>query len=409
VILPPLPEAARSYPLPLPKAEVLARIHRFQRYLREDGIGAAVLVQNVDRFYFTGTMQAGFVVVPHAGEALLCVRRDPERAAAESPLPVRTLASVRELPAQVREALGEIPSPLGLETDVLPVTQAERIRALFPGVDVVSATRALMMTRAIKSPHEIAHIRQAARTVAEVVERVPEILVDGMPEVELAARIEWELRQRGHGGFTRMRGFNQEMFFGHVMAGRSAAAPTFLDAPTGGEGLGPALPQGAGSRPIRKGDPVVVDLVGNCQGYLCDQTRTFSLGPAPRLLIEAHRATLRIMHQVIEEARPGAPAGSLFETARAAAGATPFADQFLGDRHKVSFVGHGIGLEVDEYPFLASGFEIPLEAGMVFALEPKLIFPDWGVVGVEDTFLVTDAGVERLTLSPHSLGIVGGG
>jgi Xaa-Pro dipeptidase len=203
-----------------------------------------------------------------------------------------------------------------------------------------------------------------------------------------------------------MRGFNQEIFYGHVFAGRTAAVTSFGDAPTGGQGLAPALAQGPSRRRIERGEAVIVDLVGNCDGYLCDQTRSFCLGEPSAHLRKASETALRILEEVETAGRPGLPASALYELALRRAGESGFGSCFLGSEHKVSFVGHGIGLEVDEYPFIARGFDLPLEAGMVFAVEPKFIFHGEGVVGVEDTFLVTDNGLEPLTRSPRELRIL---
>ncbi|MHB8767170.1 MAG: M24 family metallopeptidase, partial [Deferrisomatales bacterium] len=390
----------------VPAAEVRSRLARLQDHLRDDGLGGAVLVQNVDRYYFTGTMQGGYVVVPAEGEPVVLVRRDPERAARESPLPVEPLGTIREVGERVRQRLGEFPSPLGLELDVLPVAQAERLRSLFPGARFGDASGAVARTRAVKSPWEVERIRAAAQAVAGAVAAVPALLRPGVTELELAARLECELRLRGHGGLIRMRGFNQEIFYGHVMGGATAAEVSFADAPTGGRGLGPALAQGASLRPLAAGEPVIVDLVGNFQGYLSDQTRVFSLGPPAEPFAAAYAAALAVQAAVVAAARPGVAASHLYQVALDAAHRTPFGPHFLGEGHKVSFVGHGIGLEVDELPFLARGFDLPLEPGMVFALEPKFIFGGRGAVGVEDTYVVTAGGVERLTPSPQELGVV---
>ncbi|MDW7711356.1 MAG: Xaa-Pro peptidase family protein [Deferrisomatales bacterium] len=386
--------------------ELRERAARFQVHLAAEGLAGAVLVQNVDRYYFSGTMQAGYVVVPVEGDPLVLVRRDPDRAGRESPLPVQALGSLRDLAGRIRASLGELPSPVGVEEDVLPATQRNRLEALLAGVELRDASRAIQRTRAVKSPWEVERIREAARAVAEAVETVPRYLFPGVSELELSARVECELRLRGHGGLVRMRGFNQELFFGHVMAGAAAAQPSFLDAPTGGLGAAPALAQGASRRPIRPGDPVVVDLVGNSAGYLSDQTRIFSLGEPREPFGRAFEAALAVERAVVEAARPGVPASRLYEAALEAAAASPFAGHFMGEVQRVSFVGHGIGLEVDELPFLARGFDAPLEEGMVFAVEPKFVFAGRGVVGIEDTFRVGADGAERLTPSPQVLTVV---
>jgi Xaa-Pro aminopeptidase len=381
-------------------------VRRLQRELEAAGLAGALLVQGVDRFYLSGTLQAGYVAVALEGDPLVLVRRDPVRAAAESPFPVQPLGSVRQLSDELRAAFGSVPSPLGLEFDVLPVVQVERIRNLLPGVPFADASPALLSARSVKSPAEIELIRSAAEVVSGAVARVPELLQPGVREIDLAADLEREMRRAGHQGLLRMRGFGQEMFFGHVMAGASAATVTGINAPTGGRGPSAAFPQGSSSREIRSGEPVVVDLVGCWQGYHSDQTRMFSLGPPSRECLDMYRAALEVQAAVLAAVRPGVPGAELYRVAIAAAQATPYAGFFLGEQHKVGFVGHGIGLEVDEEPFLAPGYQRPLEEGMVFALEPKFIREGVHVVGVEDTFAVTAAGWQRLTPSPQEWGAV---
>jgi Xaa-Pro aminopeptidase len=205
-----------------------------------------------------------------------------------------------------------------------------------------------------------------------------------------------------------MRGFNQEMFYGHVMAGPTAAVVSHFDTPTGGLGLAPALAQGPSSRVIGRGEPVVVDLIGNESGYLSDVTRVFSLGHPDATFEAAFEASLAVEKAVVEAARPGVAASHLYQVAVDAASETQFGKHFMGDSYKVGFVGHGMGLEVDEYPFLARGADLALSEGMVFALEPKFIFAGRGVVGVEDTYLVTSEGLERLTPSPQTFRVLDG-
>ena len=382
------------------------RVRRVQRELAAAGLGGALLVQGMDRYYLTGTLQSGFVVVAADGDPLLLVRRDPERAAAESPFPVTPLGSARQLAEQIRAAFGAVPEPLGLELDVLPVVQAERLKAGFPGVAFGDASPAVMAARAVKGEGEVAHIRRAAEGVAAAVARVPEFLRAGVREIDLSADLERELRRHGHMGLLRMRGFGQEIFYGHVMAGATAATVSGGNAPTGGAGFSAAMPQGAGERAICAGEPVVVDLVGVSQGYHSDQTRMFSVGPPRDEHAAMYRAALQVHEAVLAAVRPGVSGAELYRIALDTAVSTPFADCFLGERHKVGFVGHGVGLELDEEPFLAPGYRKPLEAGMVFALEPKFIREGVAAVGVEDTVLVTADGCQRLTPSPQAWGVV---
>jgi len=389
--------------LTLPKDEFKGRVARLQSNLAAAGLGGVLLIQNTDRYYFTGTLQSGFVVIPVKGDPLVAVRKDYDRAVVESAWPVTKLASTRGLAHLVRETFGELPSPLGMEYDVLPVKQAKMMEKLFEGAEFADASHQIMYTRAIKSEEEIDAIRIACEQVDRAVSMVAGIVKPGMTERELSARIEYELRLSGHAGRIEMRGFNQWIFYGHVLSGRGGGEPSGFDMPTSGIGASPFISQGASDKVIEIGDAITVDLMGSNGGYLCDQTRLFSLGELKEPLKGAFAAAVAIEEEVAAMARPGVSASELYEKAVELADATPYGKNFLGDGAKVSFVGHGLGVEVDEYPFLARGFKMPLEEGMVFALEPKFIFRDLGAVGIEDTYVVRADGAEQLTTSPKSL------
>jgi Xaa-Pro aminopeptidase len=383
--------------------EIEGRIKRLQGHLKAQSIGWALLVQQADRYYFTGTAQSGFVAIPAEGEPLLFIRKDVERARLESPLPVIALASMRTLAADIAAKWGDMPAPMGLELDTVPAAQYLRFQKLFAGAEIKDASHAVMLTRAIKSPWEIEATRKAGDMVAKAVAMVPQIMYGGMREIELAAAVEFEMRKRGHGGFTMMRAFNQQLHYGHVYAGATAASAGGFDFPSIGWGMSPAVAQGASERIIKRDEPIVVDLVGNYDGYLCDQTRVFVLGSLGEPFNGAFEAAVDIQTKVAHAAKPGVKASELYSLAVEMASETPYGDHFLGEVDSVSFVGHGIGLEIDEYPFLAKGFDLELQEGMVFALEPKFTFKDKGAVGIEDTYVVTSEGGERLSSSPQQV------
>ena len=226
---------------------------------------------------------------------------------------------------------------------------------------------------------------------------VPEHLAEGMSEIELAGRIEAEARKRGHQGIVRMRLWGSEIFYGHLMAGPSAAVPSYMASPTGGAAVGPAVAQGPGFRPIQRNEPILVDYVFAHRGYLSDHARIFSIGPVADDLIEAHHAMLDIQQRVMRTARPGLESADLYHLAVDRARDLGYLSNFMGVGPKrVRFVGHGFGLELDEYPFLAEGQSLQLKEGMTVALEPKLVFPGIGVVGIENTHVVTAGGLSRL-------------
>lgn len=384
----------------VPAAELAARLAAFQAALAAAGLAGAVVVQSADLYYLAGTTQNAHLLVPATGLPVLLVRRTLERARAESSLAViEPLRSLRDLPAALRTA-GVEGGRLGLELDVLPAARFLDYEARLPGFELTDCSAILRRLRAVKSRWELERIREAGAMLAGVCDCVAGVLREGMTEVELAAEVERWLRRQGHQGILRMRAFNGEVHYGTVTAGPTAAEPGAADTPLVGLGVGPAVGKGASRRPIGRGEPVLVDLVGVSAGYMADQTRTFSLGPVAPRFREAYERALEILRAVSGAARPGAVCSELYARAVDLAGDLRPA---FASADRVSFVAHGLGLEIDEPPFLARGYDEPLEEGMVFALEPKFFLPGEGAVGVENSYAVTADGVEVLTTAPEQL------
>jgi Xaa-Pro aminopeptidase len=196
------------------------------------------------------------------------------------------------------------------------------------------------------------------------------------------------------------------MFYGQLLTGVSGCVPSYLDTPLAGTGLSPSVAQGPSFRRIGRGEPVVFDFVPVRDGYLADFTRMYALGPVDAGLLRAHDAALGVQEAATAAARPGAPCRAVWEAARAAAADAGLAGSFMGHgAGQVPYVGHGLGIELDELPVL-TGSSLALEAGMVFALEPKFVLPGVGAVGIENTWVVTGDGVERLTHAPDIFTVV---
>jgi Xaa-Pro dipeptidase len=391
-----------------PKTELDQRLARFQALLAREGFDGALLLQRADLFYFSGTTQQAHLFVPAAGAPLLMVRKSLSRAQRESVLEtIVPLGSLRDLPGLLADHGHGQPARQGMELDVLPANLTFRYQDLFPGTGLVDVSPLVRRVRMIKSPYEIEIQRQAACLLDRVVRQVGDLLHEGMTELELAAELEAAARREGHQGEVWMRNWNQALFYGHVLAGESGAVVSSLDGPLTGAGLSPAMPHGPSRRPIQQGEPIIVDYVAAYDGYLVDQTRVFALGSLPDRWVAAYEAMLAVQEAIRETARPGALCADLYDLAVARAGELGYAEGFMGcGEGRVSFVGHGVGLEIDELPVLARGVEMPLEAGMVFALEPKVAFPGEGAVGVENTWLVTEEGLERVTVSDERITIL---
>ena len=382
----------------VPPEEIHGRQARLRMAMEREGIEAFLVTSKMDCLYLSGTAQDALLYLPLTGEPLLLVRRELERARVESPLQdVLPFSSSRRLP-EIIQSRGGLPRTLGLEMDLLPAREYLRYTELFPGVRLMDASPAVREVRRIKSPFEIGLMRRAGEIGRLVYERAREILKEGMSEVEFAGLMVKEAKKLGDEGLLRVRSPNYEAYSWHVLSGFTGGIVSQSDSPMGGLGLSPAFPVGASLKIMRRHEPILVDF-GTCfQGYQTDETRMFSVGRMEEKFLDAYIACREIHDLVLEQTRPGADCEAIFRSTVEKAAELGYKDSYLGPPGlQTRFVGHGIGLELNEPPFLAEGHSYPLEPGMTFAFEPKIVFPGEGAVGIENTVLVTDHGYEILT------------
>jgi len=381
------------------KSEINSRISRLQKKLTEKDIDAALIFQNADLLYFTGTLQQGALIIPSEGEPVYLVKKSFERALKESPLKnIRQMNGMKDILSGIKEGGIDAPKKIGLELDVIPSAFYLSLKNLLKSSEITDASIHIRRIRSIKSAFEINIIRKACSLIGELYSGVREFLKTGIRDIDFASEVESAARKLGHQGVVRMRKFNGEVFFGHVFSGSDAAEQSFLDSPTGGLGLSPASGQGAGYKVIAENEPVIVDFGFAYNGYIADCTRLFCVGKLDKKLEKAYKTALLIQGEMSKRAKAGILSESLYNLAFEIARKEGFKDYFMGSNgNQVSFVGHGIGLELDEFPFLAKGFNEPLEENMVFAFEPKFVFSGKGVVGIENMWLVKAHGVEKLT------------
>jgi len=389
----------------VPVKENECRIRNFQLCLQEMGLDGAFILQNADLFYFSGTIQSSVLFIPQQGEPVLMVQKGFERARQESPLKHVVPVTGR---TQIKKVLKDCSfldlRKIGLEMDILPVNLYSRYQQTFPEHEWSDVSGAILRLRMIKSPYEIEQIRSAAGILHKGYMGIRGIIREGMTELEIDGHLALIARREGHMGILRMRGWNQEMTYAHVLSGESGATISFLDSPHGGKGNTPAMAQGASFRRIGRNEPIGIDYGIGVNGYVADQFRTLVIGDLPDELMKAHDLSVEIHSLFVKEAKPGVSCSDLYRLASKKAEETGFGQYFNGyGEGKVRFVGHGLGLEIDEYPILAPRFNQRLEPGMVIALEPMFVFPGKGIVGLEDDYLVTATGVERLTLTDQTV------
>ena len=394
---------------PLPVTELSSRAAALQRALAEENIDLALVRQRADLFYYAGALVDGFLAMAPQGSPLLLVRRPRGRdAPIPSPWPRVFYRDLQELP-EILERSGLRPrGALGLELDVMPAGFYQRIRErLFPQQPILDLSPLIRWQRMVKSPYEIEQLRRAAAILDQVHGQVPELLQPGISELELSATLEYRLRLLGHQGFVRVRNWDLEIFYGHVLSGMAGLAASYTDTPSGGLGLSPAFPQGPSLKELAVAEPISVDLVACVNGYVVDMTRMYALGSLPERAWEAWQAVREIYDVMQQEARPGVAPGKLFHRLWDLVRARGLQDYFMGrGPDRVGFLAHGVGLELDEFPFLSARFPFPLAENMVLAFEPKFFLPEIGMVGLEDTGVITPSGVEWLTRSPREPRII---
>ncbi len=394
----------------VPDSEVARRIRTLQRQMGAQGIEGILIIQRVDLFYFSGTAQNGFLFIPEVGDPLLMVKRYFPRAKRESAIRrILEIDSVKEIPEHIREASGRLPSVLGLELDVLPVRDFEFYKTLLPAERIADASPLILKTRGIKSPWEIEQMEKTAKMSRLTFEYMCTAIRPGLSEMEFAGLFETFARKLGHGGMLRDRSFQSGGAYPwHVLSGKNGGMPGVLDASTSGEGTSAAFPSGAGNKRLSPGEPIMVDFGSVLNGYHLDETRMFAIRKMPKIAEKACRAVIEIHDSVLDRVKPGVTTGDLFQHSLDLAQKMGYRDQYLGPRgYQVGFIGHGIGLELIEPPFIARGRTEVLEPGMVFALEPKIVFKEAFAAGVESVFRVASDGAHLITQVPVDLFICG--
>jgi Xaa-Pro dipeptidase len=383
----------------VPRAELTDRMSRFrQRMDAEQPQWALVaILGRVNQYYFTGTMQDGLLLIPRDADPTLWVRRSYERARSESLLTdIRPMNSFRD----AAQSFAKIPETIHIETEIIPFGLVQRFRKYFTCREVASLDLQAAKVRAVKSPYELVRIERAGAQHRLLIEEiVPKLLREGMTEAELGAQLFAEMIRLGHQGLVRFNAFGAETSVGQIAFGENALYPTNMDTPGGFMGVGPeAQVLGSASRKLRRGDLVFLDTGFGIEGYQTDKTMVYAFGAEPSVEAQNfHKRCVEIELRAASMLKPGAIPSQIYATILESLDA-PFLEHFMGyGERRSKFLGHGIGLYVDEIPVIAKGFDEPLGQGMVIALEPKRGVPGAGVVGSENTYLVTPDGGKSLT------------
>ena len=379
--------------------ELELKWRRIQQAMRQEEADGCLLTMNMNLYYVSGQVFNGYFYLPAEGRPYWFVKRltVPETNQ------VHVIRKPEQMPELFRDLNLAMPRKLLLEEDELSYNECIRLQHVFRAEATGNASALIRHIRMIKTPWEIEQMRISARRHEAVYREIPACYRPGMRDVELQIEIEKRMLMHGSLGYFRAFGSNMDIFMGSLLAGENAGEPSPFDFALGGKGIHASGPLGANGTLLREGTTVMADMSGNYTAYQTDMTRVFSIGKLPDRAYRVHRVALEIQARMERTAKPGVSCAELYRDALAMAGQEGLKDCFMGTHLQAKFVGHGVGLEINELPVLTTRSKDILQPGMTFAFEPKFVLAGIGAVGIENTFLVTDSGVEKMTLLDENI------
>lgn len=384
-----------EFPLLTPdfKLEFDLRISKVRLAMTTHHIDALLIASTVNIFYLTGGVCRGYFYLPKEDDPVFFMVPPAEPVAGIGV----TVRKPEQIPALLAERGLSIPRRIGLEFDDLYYSEVKRLERVFDGSEICDGTKPMREARLTKTDYEIGRMRQDGMKQAAVYSRVQHCYKEDMTDLELQIEIERVLRKEGCLGYLRAAGPRMEINMGSLLAGPNADEPSPYDFSMGGAGIDPSLPVGASGIIMKPGMSVMVDMNGGFNGYQTDMTRCWTIGePLPKA-VKAHECSRAILRDLESFARPGVEMAEMYRRAVRIAEQHGLASYFMGHRHKVAFIGHGVGIELNEAPVIMERNHALLQENMTIALEPKFVLPEIGALGVENTYVVREDGLENLT------------
>lgn len=375
------------------------RVISLQQSIVENGADACIITSSVNIYYLFGQIFDGYMYLLPEGDPILFVRR-PVGIDSQNAVYIHKPELIPDI---LKDKGISMPAKLMLESDVLSLSQAQRLTAAMGQPEIINVSAEMRRLRSIKSEYELDVMRECARIHAYVYNQIPNIYRKGMTDLDFQIELEYLMRKNGSVGIFRTFGPNMDIFMGSILAGDNAHASSPFDFALGGEGVSPLLPLGANGTELKPGTTLMVDMAGNYRPLMDDMTRSFAIEYAPDLAYKAHEVSIEIHNQIIRHTKAGTSCSELYFIAENIAKENDLSDYFMGTTQQAKFVGHGVGLEINEPPVLAPRSREMLQSGMTIALEPKFVLPGIGAVGIENTYVIHDHEIEKITICDESL------
>jgi len=375
----------------------LMKIKNLQKIMTEKNIDGALIASNANLLYFTGTVPSGYLYIPSVGESVLFLKRPTAELSGVS------IYKPEQIPEIIKNKGVKMPGTLLLEEDSISAGEYMRLSGVFENAKIINGGNILRELRAVKTDDEVEKLIKTAEIQAEIYKTIPDIFRIGMTDLALSIELERQARLCGHLGIFRIYGLKMEAFMGSILAGNNAVGISPYDFALGGRGQHPSLPFGANGTKIEGNMTVMVDMSCNLFGYVTDMTRTYCVGVLPDYIYKAHNVSIEIQNEISNAAKPGVTGEELYNKALEIVNKNNLQEHFMGLKYQSKFVGHGLGIEINELPVLAPRSKMELKENMAIALEPKFVFEEYGAAGTENTYIVRKNGLEKITLFEENI------
>lgn len=381
-------------------SDIRTRLDSVRRHMQKGGMDAVVIASNANVFYTTGRFFRGYVYIPAEGDPVWFVVRPLVYEKDDNIVEIR---KPELIPAELEKLRMRMPEVIGFEFDDLTYSDVSRLVAVFPEAAHVNCSGVMRDARMVKTPYELQQMRNDGIRHSEAYRGITHCFRKDMTDVEFQIEIERILRLEGCLGYTRTSGNLMEINMGSVIAGDNADAPGPYEFTMGGSGVDPSLPVGANGTTMRYGETVMVDVCGAFNGYQTDMTRVWRIGEIPDIAYKAHECSRNILRECERMAIPGSKVANLYDRAIEIARGEGLDQYFMGHSQQAPFIGHGVGIQLNELPVATSRSKHLFKENMTIALEPKFVIPHVGAVGVENTYIVTGDGLECITNFPEDI------
>ncbi len=375
------------------KEESNLKFDIIKNILRNKNIDSCIITSSVNQYWLCGFIFDGYLYITTDREPIFFVRRP-------SDLNDDRIIIIRK-PEQIPNLLQDVglptPKSILIEADQLTLNAANRLQSALNMPELVNISAEIRKIRSVKTEYELNQMRECAEIHTQVYQLIPALYKKGMTDLQLQIEIEREMRLHGSIGIFRSFGENMDIFMGSMLAGDNAQAASPYDYALGGKGITPILPLGANGTLLKQGTTLMVDMAGNYNPYMDDMSRSFVIEHAPDIAYKAHEVSIEIHNAVKKLAKAGTLCSDIYFLAEDIVNSNGLQSYFMGTVQQAKFIGHGVGLEINEPPVITPRSNEPLQSGMAFALEPKFVLPGIGPVGIENTYIVHEKRLENIT------------